>query len=169
VLFKYFFDIPIYRLPELRYNSLRTRYVEQHLLGPNQAFARDVQEMHQADPAVEIESRARLQRYYGGPWVFNEIVGYIRLHFLGSQIRGELWLAKRKRFVRTRRKQIEYASHKVASEIDVPFEASNEMVFDAILRYLEASRKELRGRHIDIAGFKDIGPYVDWKRLRRDA
>jgi hypothetical protein len=30
-----------------------------------------------------------LEMRYGGPWNFNEIIGFIRLHFLGSQIRGE--------------------------------------------------------------------------------
>jgi len=31
-------------------------------------------------------------RKFGGAWNFNEIVGFVRLYVLGSQIRGELWL-----------------------------------------------------------------------------
>ena len=40
---------------------------------------------------------------FGGAWKYNEIIGYIRLHFLGNQIRGEYWGVKAMCQVRTRR------------------------------------------------------------------
>ncbi len=56
-----------------------------------------------------------LNNKYGGTWEFNEVIGHIKLHFLGNQIRGEYWKVNAKRIVKTRSKTLEYATHKLAS------------------------------------------------------
>ena len=91
----YFFDIPIYRLPEAKYNSDRDRYIEQSMI-----------DLHYEKPPMADQFRNDLWKQYGGAWQFNEIIGYIRLYFCRNQILGELWMTNAKRIVQTRRKRI---------------------------------------------------------------
>ena len=83
-------------------------YIENTLLPPetwprDEPIARD-----KANPNENLGFRDLCTKSYGGPWIFNEIVGYIRLHFMGNQVRGEYFAVQRKRIVRTRRKQLEF-------------------------------------------------------------
>ena len=89
-------DVPVYRLPEAEYYRQREAYV-------NEA-------VHPGSHA-ETYMRDHMSDVFGGCWSFNEIVGYIRLHFLGGQIRGEYFGVAAKRIVRTRRKRFEYKRH----------------------------------------------------------
>jgi hypothetical protein len=118
-----------------------------------------------ADPNHYMAARDHIQHSYGGCWIYNEIIGYIRLHFLGSQIRGEYFGVRKKRIVRTRTKTIEYLSWKLAPEINIPHPYTNEAIYSAILEYLAACRKELPGRHVDAKRFEVVGRHIDWRSL----
>ena len=53
-----------------------------------------------ASPQNAEKLRCNMQEHYYqkyGPWYFNEIIGYLRLHFLGSQVRGEYFGSKKKK------------------------------------------------------------------------
>lgn len=158
----YFFDIPVYRLCSDDYEKQKRAYVEKTIF--SDAMSRDFYERY---PDKEIQFRDHLERQYGGIWRFNEIIGFIRLHFLGSQIRGEYFATNAERIVRTRRKVFEYQTHKLAAEIDIPEEASNNQILGLIGEYLNDCQQELRGRYLDRSVFDEIGPYVDWKSLLR--
>lgn len=81
-----FYDLPVYRISRDLYYADRERYVEEAMYPPgtNQA------DMAKAFHSRNSDSRSRyadhLERIYGGCWEFNEIIGYIRLHFLGFQV-----------------------------------------------------------------------------------
>src|SRR4051812_19282331 len=95
-----FLDVPVYRLPLPEYDRQQKAYIKKAfgpMVLPNDAAFRD-----------------HLWRVYGGCWRFNEVTAYIRLYFLGGQVRGEYFAIRRKRIVRTRHKQFEYVTHKLA-------------------------------------------------------
>jgi hypothetical protein len=79
---------------------------------------------------------------YGGAWSFNEIIGYIQLHFLGWQIRGDYWRVAAKRIVRTRKKLLKWCTHKLASERDLPGDSSNAEIFRIVRSYVASCAEE---------------------------
>ncbi|MHB8890270.1 MAG: hypothetical protein ACYC46_15775 [Acidobacteriaceae bacterium] len=165
VTLRFFYDIPVYRLPEERYYRERDDHIDSIVFPKNSPFSDSMRAKEAADPNHYAAIRDHLQRSYGGCWIFNEIIGYIRLHFLGSQIRGEYFGVKKKRIVRTRTKTIEYLSWKLAPEINIPHPYTNKGIYGAILEYLAACRKELPGRYVDTERFEVIGKHVDWRGL----
>ena len=165
---RYFFDVPVYRLPEERYYRERDKYIESAIYPEDSPFHEATRAKESADPNRNIAFRDHLQRTYGGCWRFNEIIGYIRLHFHGSQVRGEYYGVRRKRVVRTRTKTLEYHTWKLAPEIDVPYPHTNDGIFETVREYLKACRKELRGRHVDTELFELVGKHIDWCSLYKD-
>ena len=112
-----------------------------------------------------VSWRQRIGRSFGGMWRYNEIIGYIRLHFLGTQIRGEYYAVRAKRIVRTRRKEFEYKTWNLAGEISIPPDASNEEIFDAVRRYVGRCRGVLTRRVVDDESLEALGPHIDWQAL----
>lgn len=164
----YFQEVPVYRLSEEEYNKQIDSHVKKvieetrygHALYADYMRAED-----QKNPSSLISYQNSIVRAYGGAWRYNEIIGFIRLHFLGTQVRGEYYATERKRIVRTRRKQFSYQTWKLAAEEDFYGEISSKSIYLAIMRYIEACRREVKGRYIDDYLIKQIGPYVDWLAL----
>ncbi|HYC16220.1 MAG TPA: hypothetical protein VEC94_03360 [Pseudolabrys sp.] len=166
---RYFYDVAVYRLSQEEYYSDQDQYIDSVLYPAGDPISDKLREMHRKDPSSAVTMRDHLWRSYGGAWIFNEIIGYIRLHFLGSQIRGEYFSVNKKRLVRTRRKLIEYQTWKLAPEIDIPTDATSQKIFEIILEYLEQCRNELPRRYIDSDLLKTIGPYTNWRALWLDS
>jgi hypothetical protein len=125
----------------------------------------DYKEFYEKNPDTKSYFKNHLINRYGGAWNFNEIKGYIRLHFLETQIRGEYWGVNAKRIIRTRKKIFEFKDWKLAPEIEIHPESDSMSIYSKILEYLDDCRKELKGRYIDMHNLITIGPYVDWKSL----
>ena len=161
----YFFDLPVYRLPRDKYYAAREAYVDSivYQIGtPSEAFMR---QREKDDPGFFITIRDHLIKKYGGCWRFNEIIGYVRLHFLGGQIRGEYFAVDAKRVVRTRKKTLEYKSHKLAPEVDIETPYGKPEILTAVRRYIEDCKAELPDRSIDTENFETLAPHVDWVAL----
>lgn len=163
----YFMDVPVYRVSSERYYKEMDKFVNKEIFR-NPDHIEQQKEFFRHNPDHESRFREYYQGKYGGAWNYNEIVGYIQLHFLGSQIRGEYWGLAAKRITRTRKKTFEWKTHKLAHELDIPRNASNADIYEKISAYLSICEKELNGRHIDTTRFRTIGPYVDWVSLRRN-
>ena len=112
-----------------------------------------------------IQFQEHLETFYGGIWNYNEVIGYIRLHFLGGQIRGEYFGVKAKKIYRSRHKTFQYETHKLAPEISITREASNLDIFAAIHQYVTDCQKELKGRFLDTEVLLTIGPHMNWRAL----
>jgi hypothetical protein len=98
--------------------------------------------------------------------MFNEIIGYIRLHFFDRQIAGEYYVVNAERIVRTRQKTFVYETHnELAEVIDIPDDSSSREIYMLIREYLGGCAKEVKGRYIDKTIFDRIGPFVDRKAL----
>ena len=99
-----------------------------------------------------------------GSWEYNEIVGYIKLHFLGDQIMGEYYSSIFKMAVRSRVKVFNYKTYKLASEILI-IDKNNENIYEVINEYIDSCKLLLTGRYIDDRLFRKIGPYINWKEI----
>lgn len=104
------------------------------------------------------------QRY--GPWCFNETVGFIRMHFLGSQVRGEYFGQTTKGDYLTRSNVFVYKTHKLAPEQSIPIRATNQQVLETILDHVDSCRQELPRRFLDDRWLREVGPFIDWNAFR---
>lgn len=164
---KYFFDVPVYRLERDKYYHERDAYIDGVLFPKDSQYAEELRARDKADPQLNTVMRDHLERSYGGCWEFNEIIGYIRLHFLGSQVRGEYFGVSRKRIVRTRTKTVEYQTWKLAPEVDIPQPLTQDGILNAIREYINDCRKELPSRYVDASMFEAIAGSVDWPAFFR--
>ena len=160
---RYFFDVPVYRLPEDKYYREMEQHVDRTLFPPEDSLSNSLREMDISGAVDNTALRGHIAKKYGGCWLFNEIVGYIRLFFLGSQVRGEYFAIGQQRMHRTRHKIFELKSLKLAPEVEIVDLTSNAAIFSAVLEYLSHCRKELKGRHIDSTSFEEFGRFVDWQ------
>lgn len=156
----YFMLVPVYRLPEEKYYlELERDFARQLESTCNEDFCSKNRDL------VE-QWRRHHHESYGGSWEFNEIIGYIKLYFTGTQVRGEYWSTAPKRKVRTRKKQYEYKTHNLYVECEV-WENTNEGILSAIEEYLAGCKKELKDRHIDLREFEALKNHIDWQSLIR--
>jgi len=116
------------------------------------------------DPTEYQRKVNQTLRAFGAAWQFNEIVGYVRLHFVGTQIRGEYAGPNRTRIVRSRSRSwaIESQTWKLAPEVEIGLPISKDTITTAIRRYVADCRRELPRRYIDTEVFETLLPHIDW-------
>ena len=158
----YFADIPVYRLPPDRYVQDIGSFVEK---GVRSTYGDDdaAKNFIARYPRKVDSLRDDLRLKFGGVWTFNEIIGYVRLYFSGTQILGEYWQMRGKQIRRTRRKIFEWRTWKLAPEIDVPVHATDDAIYELIRIYLADCTKELNGRYLDTAHFYATASYIRWR------
>jgi hypothetical protein len=163
---KVFFDIPIYRVTRSKYESEQRSFIQREMLADGD---RNVQEMHRRNPSHKKFMENHFWEIYGGCWRFNEIIGFIRLHFFFTQIRGEYWRVTAKRITRTRKKVFALFDHKVTLEKKVPARSTNRKIYSLIQKYLTRAQNErhLRKFYVDKSVFENVGPYIDWNALMK--
>ena len=165
---RYFFELPVYRLSPEEYANEMDLWIKKHMYSGGEEHVKLKLEFYAKYPERKALFESHLQNTFGGFWQYNEIIGYIKLHFLGNQIRGEYYATQSKRIVRTRRKIFEYKSHKLAPEMGISRDASNEEICIRVNEYIDSCRRELKGRFIDISNFNRVSGYINWIGLYRD-
>ncbi len=162
----YFLDLPVYRLPEDEYYEKRSTYLDSAVKKRRLSITPSSPSIAKRLAGREDKIREHLRNTSGGAWRYNEIIGYVRLHLFGSQIRGEYWRVNVKRIRRTRIKHIlELQAYKLAPETELPTTGSNNEIYLAILEHVDDCRKILKKRYLDAEQLTTIGPYVDWRAL----
>ena len=152
---QFFIVIPVYRLSEDKYYQQLNEDFEKLISRTWDMNFRN------NNPDMVESFRKNHRSSYGGDWEFNEVVGYIKLFFMGSQIRGEYWSTEPRRKVRTRKKKFEFKAHKLVAEGEI-WEKTNDGVLAAIEEYLSRCKKELKVRHIDLREFEALKNHVNW-------
>jgi len=165
---RYFFDIPVYRLSREDYYTARDAHIEKMIYQPGTPGEQERRQLDNADPRRNEVFREHLERVYGGCWDFNEIIGHIRLHFLGTQVRGEYFAVAAQRIVRTRTKNFEYRAWKLAPEVEVELPYGAVEVLTAVRQYIEDCKNKLPRRYLDTSKFDVIADHLDWAGLFRD-
>ncbi|EGR3455228.1 hypothetical protein DMK83_17790 [Vibrio parahaemolyticus] len=79
---------------------------------------------------------------------------------MGNQVPGSYWKGNKKRFVKSRKKQIEYITHKLVPEVSFPRKADNNQIYQAILDYVSECQEYLKSRYIHQSNLTNIGVYV---------
>ena len=161
----YFFDLPVYRLPESSYYAEFKRYVQEVIFPPGTLQGQYLRKLENSDPSAFSDVVNRNLEGYGGIWRYNEIVGYIRLHFLGTQVRGEYFAPNRRRIMRTRTRTLEFRTWKLAPEEEIATPITTDSVRKSVESYIKACRKELGKRYIDTTLFESLAPHIDWLSL----
>jgi hypothetical protein len=166
-----FYDVPVYRLSADEYAKQREQFIidqmrqylaDKRMLHPGVLPEDDALAVHHSS-AVSFHDH--LWRKYGGMWDHNEVIGYLRLHFLGSEIRAGYACVDKQRIVRSRTKQFEYQAWRLVVPTHVPRSASSQDIWAAVQEHVALCRKHLKRRYVDSSLLETIGPYVDWKAL----
>jgi hypothetical protein len=85
---KYFFDVPVYRINEEQYQKEWGNSPGNRTLQKNKT-------LYEHEPALGMAAHVALKDQFGGCWQYNQIVGYIKLHTSGLQIRGEFYFTSK--------------------------------------------------------------------------
>ncbi|ELI5433878.1 hypothetical protein RRJ81_002321 [Vibrio parahaemolyticus] len=110
--------LPVYCIEKSKYYSQRDQFVEKFIFGG--ADGQFKREHAVRDPNWYTSFKTYLCKAYGGTWDFNEVIGYIEIHIMGNQVRGSYWQGNKKCFVKSRKKQFEYITHKLVPEVSFP-------------------------------------------------
>lgn len=155
ILDDYFMVIPVYRVTEDNYFLKMKEDFDNHISSSYDESIR------QGDPNLVQKLERTHQSSYGGVWEFNEIIGYIKLFFMGNQVRGEYWSTKPRAKVKTRKKEFEFKAHKLVPEAEIS-QKTNAGILSAVENYLDRCKKELKSRHIDLREFNTLKGHIDW-------
>jgi hypothetical protein len=160
---KYIFDIPIYRKTKAEFNS-----------GIETQVAKRVEGIISYDSEQQPLSQEVHQRQYhsviaesGGPWQFNQIVGWFRLFVESKTIGCHPWWIDAKRLNRKMRNKCLYLqTYSDVLQARITNESSNE-IFNKLLERLTKLSKESRykNRYVDLDVFQRIGPFINWRKL----
>ncbi len=159
VLDNYFMALPVYRINKETYFLNMDDYIQKEMYSTE----RDV-DFYKNNQPLKEQYEGYLRCAYGGPWEFNEIIGFIKIYFYGTQVRGEYWAVNTQRIVKTRKKQFEYKTHKLYMEIGIK-ERTNEGILKAVRDYIEGCKSEIPRRHIDTREFETLASHINWATL----
>ena len=161
----FFLDLPVYRLPEDKYYKQREAYINEVTGSTESSVEETMARGKDPDFARQLYWREHVSERYGGMWRYNEIIGHIRLFFFMTQVRGEYYAVKAKRIGRTRKKLLEFKTWTLSAEVNIPAGASSPEIFEAVRKYVDRCKQELRGRYVDDAQLDTLGPHIDWRAL----
>jgi len=160
---KYIFDIPVYRKSPSEFDA-----------EINIAMARRVENIVSYDPERRQLDRETHQRLHhaviaesGGPWQFNQIVGWLRLFVEGGKIGCHPWWVDAKRLSRRmRHKRLYLKTTSDVLGIHLRNESSHE-IFDILLKRLSEKAEEppYKNRYVDLDVFRRVGPFIDWRGM----
>ncbi len=159
---KYFFEIAIYRCPqEQHFAELRKRWDK--VLW--EVFGRFGNTREAARHHYE-RLEQHLWEKSGGPWEYNQAVGWIRLFVLGSQIRADYYFTAAKRITRSPGPR-HFRYELKAFELTFYPEDSNAHILQEIRTEFDRVMKErpFKGRFLDIEAFDNVARYIDWRGL----
>lgn len=160
---QYIFDIPVYRKTHEEFNA-----------EINRELAKRVERIVSCDPQRRPPNGKTRQRLHhaviaesGGPWQFNQIVGWLRLFVEGGKIGCHPWWIDAKRLNRKmRHKRLYLKTKSDVLGIRLRNESSNE-IYDILLKRLtkEAAEPPYKKRYVDLDVFRRVGPFIDWRGM----
>lgn len=116
----------------------------------------------------EKQKESEIQRHLY-PVRFNEVVGSIEVHRLGSQLRADWWFTGKKRVVPGSRSrgEIRYIGKLLERSYSRTRKSSAEIFedFRGALGVEVGSNSRLKRRFVDFGAFDRCGPYIDWRAI----
>jgi len=151
------FEVPIYRCSEDKYADEMAKE-KARCLGP-------LNRLREKAPQSYATAERRFDENEWYPWPYNEAIGWIQISVHGTEIKGELYFVKAKKIRRSISKRFHWTGE--FFQIDVFPNDSSTKIYNTICAELDKFRSErpYRKRHVDTEAFRNIGPFVDWRRL----
>ena len=159
----HFFEIPIYRVSERAYVLQFDRKLDLFRQESEAMYGRAYEDVFSI--AQRQVLRDQLWSTFGGPWRYNQAVGWVRLYTLGAQVRGEYWMAAAERLTRRGRREFRYVGS--AFTRNCTNRESGQEIRDAVWRELLSFQRECRGRSVvlDLDCFQHAMRFIDWRGL----
>lgn len=156
---KYFFEIPIFRLSETEYNkSLQVK------------INRQIELYKKNTPGIMYDYTSIVLKNFEDDFSnyrYGELVGIIKLFILGNQIRGELYFVKQKITSSLKNKTWQLQEMKIF-EFTIHQSFTSKKIYNLIIYNLDKYQKEnkkLRGFHIDLSVFKNVGEHINYNKI----
>ena len=160
---QYIFDIPIYRKSKDDYYTEIDYYIEKRV---EWIISHDP-ERRPLDHEVRQRVHHSVIAESGGPWQFNQIIGWFRLFIEGNTIGCHPWWVDAKRINRRmRNKRLYLQTPSDILQARFRNESSNEIysiLLDRLVRLSEDN--SYNKRYVDLNVFRRIGPFIDWHKL----
>ncbi|MFB3079876.1 MAG: hypothetical protein ACE1Y4_17915, partial [Lysobacterales bacterium] len=83
----YFLELPVYRLSEDEYYEKRSTDIHSAWKKYTSPITPSSRSIAKRLARREVKIHEHLRNAFGGAWRYNEIIGYVRLHLLSTQIR----------------------------------------------------------------------------------
>lgn len=161
----WFFEIPIYRYTPEKFSQECEKKMQRH-----KEWLYETSAIPQANaPKVYRLAEERIRAEHGH-WQYNQIVGWLRLLAMRSQLQGEYYFVDAKRITKNvGSKQMVWQGK--AFEVHIDPEQSSADIFDELCEALNHLQKEkpFKGHFLNMELFLNIGPYVDWRALIQQA
>lgn len=149
-----FFEIPIYRCT-----------IEKHSEETQRNYQKFAKKCYQKS---EEDMRDFFYTNLWHPWKYNDVIGFLNLHILGSQLRAELWKVDKKKYNGGITLK-PFKNNGKSLELNIPKDLNSKQIFDFILKKLEKlNKKEFKKRHLDLEAFIRVGEFIDWKDLIKE-
>lgn len=157
------FEIPIYRCSKKQFLEQMEKDIEKHLEWLEAASGGITKE---EAPRTFRLSEGHFRKTYGGPWEYNQVIGWLRICALHGIIWGEAWLVDAKRMLRKMNKK-HYVKLGTVFELPDCSEESSEVICARIVAEIEnlRGRKPFKGRRFELGPLKRIGPAVNWRKV----
>lgn len=150
---RYFLEIPVYRCSRAKHANEMERARQQYA----------------ARSGCSAASRPRLDQHfnerYFTEWDYNEVVGWIRLFWLGPQLRAEYFLAAGERYRRAQHCKFERCDK--LFEMEMPEDASDAYIQTELRTAIQDAFKaaHLTRLVVDLTAFDNLAGYVNWRAL----
>ena len=154
---QYYFEIPVYRCdPDTHTKEMKIKEKE---------FT--VEEYKETAPISYQNILNHFHHTICYPWKYNEVIGWICLYIMGTQIRGDYYFTSAKRIGKGIRKK-KFIYFGKAFEHSLPRNLSSDEIYQELIDVLERINKNERpfkNRYIDLDSLKTIGEFVNWEKL----
>ena len=159
----YIFDIAVYIMDEDVYYHEMNKRVDDYLHKTfiSQGLTR------QKAPEIFDYAADRIRKSFGGPWEFNQVVGWVRLYAEHSHIGAHLWWVQSKRLQRKMNKMFYLTTPSNLLATHFYSEDDSAKIFGDTLSAIRGLSKDKawRKRHVDLEAFVRVGPYINWREL----
>ena len=165
----YIFDVPVYLCNRDKYNHDMSEKEKEHF--------QDLNKLRQSVDIYDEMSRQDTEREkhsvissFGGPWYFNQIVGWIRLYAEVNCIGGHIWWVSANQLRRRMKYKTFYLNTfgNIFSTFAVGENADSETIYCETLRAIKDYAVDshlLKNRFVDLELFVNIGPFINWRKL----
>jgi hypothetical protein len=154
------FEVPMYWCSDDDFSRRYTRDLKAYM----DRFEREISLPLSRSTRMNLEDS--FWRRYVAPWKFNQIVGWLTIYILGSQVRADVWFVNAKRFGRKLRKK-HFSLFGKAFEVHTRPTETSATIFASLLEELRDYEKSHSWRRVvlDLECLQNLGPLVNWRRL----